>query len=162
MPTIVFRNISGTLLILTLTILLASACSGLFDDTPSLSQQALLSKLKATQTWLLVDVRSATEFRHGHLPGAINIDIRQLPRALSRLQAYQHNEVIVYCETGSRARHAIPVFKDAGFTQLELLDGDMGAWRRARLPSERGRGSPKYPPPAAAPAKPEPVAATPQ
>ena len=129
-----------------------SGCGGVFDATPSVSQQQLLEKLKQDQRPLLLDVRTVAEFSHGHIPGAVNVDIRQLQRALPRLSDYRYNEVIVYCETGSRARSAIPILRDAGFTQLLLADGDMSGWRRARLPAERGNGKPVLPQPAAAPA----------
>jgi len=147
---------------LTITALLAlllNGCGGLFDDTPSLSQQQLLDKLQQADRPLLLDVRSAKEFRSGHIPGAVNIDIRGLSGGLARLGAYRYNEVVVYCETGSRARHAIPLLKDAGFTHLLLADGDMSGWRRARLPAQRGQGEPVFPQPAPEPA-PEPAQAT--
>jgi rhodanese-related sulfurtransferase len=131
---------------------LLGGCGGAFDATPSVTQQQLLEKLTQADRPLLLDVRTAGEFKHGHIPGAVNIDIRQLQRALPRLADYRHNEVIVYCETGARARSAIPLLKDAGFTRLALADGDMSGWRRARLPAERGNGKPVLPPPAAAPA----------
>ena len=134
-----------------LLVLLTSACGGLFDQTPSLSQQALAGKLQQSDQPLLLDVRSPQEFRAGHIPGAINIDVRRLPHGLPQLSAYHHNEVVVYCETGSRARYALSILRDEGFEWLELLDGDMGGWRRARLPAERGAGSPVYPRPQAAP-----------
>lgn len=127
-----------------------SGCGGVFDATPSVTQQQLLEKLKQKDRPLLLDVRTAGEFRHGHIPGAVNIDIRQLERALPRLGNYRYNEVVVYCETGARARSAIPVLKNAGFTRLLLADGDMSGWRRARLPTERGNGKAVFPHPAAA------------
>ena len=146
------RPITLILLLGSLISIGLSGCGGVFDATPSVTQQQLLERLKQAQRPLLLDVRTAGEFKHGHIPGAVNVDIRQLQRALPRLSDYRHNEVIVYCETGARARSAIPVLKDAGFTQLLLADGDMSGWRRSRLPAERGNGKPVFPQPAPAPA----------
>ena len=134
-----------------LGLLLLTAC-GLTDDTPTITQQALIGTLNSEQRPLLLDVRSRREFQSGHIAGALNVDIRELPQRLRQLEPYRHNQVIIYCETGTRARHAIPTLKDAGFTKLALLDGDMTAWRGQRLPLKRGRGSPIIPEPAPAPA----------
>ena len=125
-----------------------SGCGGVFELTPRVTQQQLLEKLKQHDRPLLLDVRTIGEFRQGHIPGAVNIDIRQLEHALPRLSAYRNNEVIVYCETGARASSAIPMLKQAGFTHLLLTDSDMSGWRRSRLPTERGNGNPVLPQPA--------------
>ena len=150
------RHLPTLLLFAVLSIGLGG-CGGVFDATPSVTQQQLLEKLKQQDRPLLLDVRTAGEFRHGHIPGAVNIDIRQLERALPRLGNYRHNEVVIYCETGARARSAIPMLKDAGFTRLVLADGDMSGWRRSRLPAERGNGKPVFPQPAPAPAPVDPA-----
>ena len=134
-----------------LGLLLLTAC-GLTDDTPAITQQALIDTLNSEQRPLLLDVRSRREFQSGHIAGALNVDIRELPQRLRQLEPYRHNQVIIYCETGSRARHAVHSLKDAGFTNIALLDGDMTAWRHQRLPLKRGRGSPIIPEPAPAPA----------
>lgn len=151
------RHLPALLLFALLSTLLGG-CGGMFDDTPSVTQQQLLEKLKQQDRPLLLDVRTVGEFKHGHIPGAVNIDIRQLERALPRLSDYRYNEVVVYCETGARARSAIPMLKEAGFTRLALAEGDMSGWRRSRLPAERGTGNAILPQPAP---EPTPPAATP-
>jgi len=40
-------------------------------------------------------VRPEDEFRHGHLPGALNIPLPQLERRLAELPAEQ--EIVAYC-----------------------------------------------------------------
>ena len=45
--------------------------------------------------------------------------------------------MIVYCERGIRAGIAADVLKEAGFSRIEHLEGDMSGWRERGLPIER-------------------------
>lgn len=53
---------------------------------------------------LLVDVRTRAEFAAGHLEGARNMPLSELPRRLDELGAEQ--VVVVYCRSGARSARA--------------------------------------------------------
>lgn len=103
---------------------------------PTISQQDLLHRMDTKADLLILDVRTPEEFQAGHIPGAVNIPHTALPHRLEELRPYRDKEVVVYCETGVRARIAEQVLQQAGFTQVRHLQGDMRAWRRALLPQE--------------------------
>jgi len=99
----------------------------------------VLSEAPQSVAPLILDVRSAEEYAAGHIPGAVNIDYRQVTERIDSLQDYKNREVIVYCEQGVRASKAEAVLLEAGFAELRHLEGDMVAWREALLPIEVGR-----------------------
>lgn len=103
-----------------------------------ISVQTLAQKLRTQPTPLLLDVRSPQEYTDGHIPTAINMDVRSLEKRLGELAAFKASDIIVYCEHGVRVRRAEQILVKAGFKKIARLAGDMSAWRRAKLPIKRG------------------------
>ncbi len=73
----------------------------------------------------LVDVRTPFEFKSGHLDGALNIPVDQLPRRLDEIA--RDRPVVLYCRSGSRSRRAAGILAQAGVTDLHDL-GPMSAF----------------------------------
>ncbi|MCM1177807.1 MAG: rhodanese-like domain-containing protein [Bacteroidales bacterium] len=74
----------------------------------------------------LVDVRTAGEFADGHIPGAINIDVKGDDfdmRAAELLDKEQ--TVAVYCRSGARSKTAAQHLVEKGFKVYELDKGFM-------------------------------------
>jgi phage shock protein E len=82
----------------------------------------------------VLDVRSMDEFRNGHLTGAKNLSVADLPAKLDSLEAHKTGPTIVYCESGMRSARACGLLRKAGFEQLHNLSGGISAWRGANLP----------------------------
>jgi len=104
---------------------------------PAIGQEQLVDRLGAAQAPPVIDVRTPAEYRSGHIPGAINIPLQDFPRRFAELNGYRDREVVLYCETGARADYGGGWLRSQGFEELRFLDGHMGAWRRAGLPTER-------------------------
>lgn len=75
----------------------------------------------------LIDVRSAEEFAAGHLPGARNIPLDQLPARLVELSS--NDEIVVYCQSGVRSAQAIDLLRGRAFKRVEHLTGDFVEWQ---------------------------------
>ena len=69
----------------------------------------------------ILDVRTASEFKMGHIPGSTNISVDQLQKNLGRLN--KNKPVITCCASGMRSGRAARVLKENGF---EVLNG--GGW----------------------------------
>jgi rhodanese-related sulfurtransferase len=80
----------------------------------------------------LVDVRSATEYANGYIPGAMNIDLRTLPANLSEIPTDQ--QVIVYCQSGWRAALSTAVLQVLGYDNVKGFPGSYAAWTAAGEP----------------------------
>ena len=127
-----FRCLIGLAAIaLSLAVLLS--CSRSAAET-TISQADLADRIVAQRAPLILDVRTASEFASGHIPGAVNIPHSELPRRIGELEAGSDREIVVYCEVGGRAEKAASELRRAGFTAVLHLQGDMRAWRERQLP----------------------------
>lgn len=77
---------------------------------------------------VLVDVRSADEWRTGHAPSARHIPLDQLARRTSTLPS--SGTVVVMCHSGMRSAQAATMLRRAGI-DARSLRGGIVAWRRA-------------------------------
>ncbi|MCG8362905.1 MAG: rhodanese-like domain-containing protein [Pseudanabaenales cyanobacterium] len=112
------------------------ACSDGVNASGLISQADLAEQIEAKTAPIILDVRTAREYRAGHIPGAINIHYRELPERLEEVSALGGQEIVVYCERGIRANFAERTLQAAGFKSILHLDGDMVVWRANDLPIE--------------------------
>ena len=96
----------------------------------------LCATLDKNKGYILLDVRSKGEhydtsqspgYNLGHLKGAINIDIRELPNRLSEIRTYSDKPVFVYCSHSQRSRRAGKILADSGFNKVFNINGGMTA-----------------------------------
>ena len=80
------------------------------------------------QAHTLVDVRSPAEFASGYIPGAINVDVQDLPQKMTRIP--KGKPVVLYCRSGSRSSHAAHILQDAGYSDIFDL-GAVSGWGAA-------------------------------
>jgi rhodanese-related sulfurtransferase len=89
---------------------------------------------------VLPDVRSYGEFAAGHLPGARNLPLDELPSRLAELEPWKDAESVVYCQTGRRAARALDALQHAGFPHRAHLAGDLQGWLAGGRPVAAGAG----------------------
>jgi len=65
----------------------------------------------------LVDVRTAGEYRGGHLDGAVNIPLSDLPGRTRDLGS-RNKPVVVYCASGVRSSQAVRFLAQQGYEQV--------------------------------------------
>ena len=75
----------------------------------------------------MLDIRQATEHAAGHIPGAVNIELGDLPAHAG--EAPEH--AVVFCGHGERAMTAASVLARAGRRDLAVLDGGPADWATA-------------------------------
>jgi phage shock protein E len=101
----------------------------------TISQKELAGAIEAKRAPIILDVRTPAEFASGHVPGAQNVPIDTVG-AWAQSANVRDKDVVVYCERGPRAKSAQRILDDAGFLSARHLEGDMSAWRDAKLPCE--------------------------
>jgi rhodanese-related sulfurtransferase len=84
----------------------------------------------------ILDVRSAREYRRGHLPGARHLPFWQLPWRTGELLP-RDRETVLLCGHGPRAWLAGAALRRAGHRRIRTLRGHMRRWMRLGLPLER-------------------------
>lgn len=74
----------------------------------------------------VVDLRGATEFASGHVPGAENFFIGTLEDNLSKIS--KDRDVIIYCQGGDRAAIGYSLLRKHGYTNIKNYSGGMNDW----------------------------------
>lgn len=70
---------------------------------------------------LIIDLRTQENYLKGHLPGAINIPINEIPDKFDFLNKYQKKPIILYCGIGSQSKSACKVLALNGFEKIYSL-----------------------------------------
>lgn len=77
----------------------------------------------------IVDIRPEPEYRRGHIPGAINIPMHELP---SRIDEYEWgDDVVVACPVGQssiQAARLIGSYEDADADAVASMEGGYEEW----------------------------------
>jgi rhodanese-related sulfurtransferase len=94
----------------------------------------LRRKGEAAAQLQLVDVRSASEYASGHVPGAANIPLEQIEARLQDLDPVR--PLVLICQSGKRACLAAGLLAPHR-SVLHVLDGGTEAWAKAGLPTVR-------------------------
>ena len=76
---------------------------------------------------LVIDARDAGQFAKGHIPGAINMDWRQVLGKRNTIP--KDKPVLIYCNTGSLSAQAGFAMRVAGWDNLRILQGGMEEWK---------------------------------
>ncbi len=104
-----------------------------------MQQEQLLAKIKKGQPPVIIDVRSDSEYKSSHVPGAIHIPF-WTAFTTDKLDSYDKTEsIVLYCEHGPRAGISKLAMRIAGFENISYLAGHMTAWKKAGLPVERDK-----------------------
>ncbi|MBU5366607.1 rhodanese-like domain-containing protein [Enterococcus devriesei] len=93
----------------------------LFQKIPTISTQKLAERLN--QSIVLLDVRTPSEYRGGHITQAIN-------HPLNKIDSYQgkKKEVYVICQSGMRSKQAAKRLKQMGYEAINI-QGGMNRWQ---------------------------------
>ncbi|MFV1984195.1 MAG: ArsR/SmtB family transcription factor [Thiohalomonadales bacterium] len=104
------------------------------DSLEPIPREELLSRVRDGLVMVL-DVRPAEEYAAGHVPGAVNIPLRELKHRLEELDKNQ--EIVAYC----RGPHCVLAFdavaslRQQGLKARRMEDG-YPEWKTAGLPVE--------------------------
>jgi rhodanese-related sulfurtransferase len=91
----------------------------------------------------VIDVRTPGEFASGHLPGALNIPLDRLSRALPAIkEAAEGGEILVVCASGARSENACRTLAGHGVTSATLTGGT-SAWAERGHELHRPEGRPR-------------------
>lgn len=106
-----------------------------FGKVPEVSARQLDGMLRErAYAPQLVDVRTGTEWRTGHIAGSIHVPINELDARVASLRLDGARPIVAICRSAHRSIPAVRLLQKHGFSRACQLQGGMLAWRHAGLP----------------------------
>ena len=97
--------------------LLVILLSGLLLLTGCQKQMSELDKIVEENNYIIVDVRTESEFETGHVKDAINIPVETIDPSVN---LDKNKTIIVYCRSGKRSANAASMLKQYGYKVYDL------------------------------------------
>ncbi|MCD6486959.1 MAG: hypothetical protein J7K35_06515 [Syntrophobacterales bacterium] len=85
---------------------------------------------------VVLDCRTAKEFKKGHLPKAINLQRGLLEFKATKKIPNKDASIICYCKSGGRSCLSTCTLGKMGYTNVKSMDGGWKAWIKAGYPIE--------------------------
>jgi rhodanese-related sulfurtransferase len=117
------------ILVLLGTFLITSLISAQDSTTKGTISQRKFDRLLKKRNTVLIGVRTAEEFKEGHLQGAENIDVKQEDFKKRIASLDKSKRYLLYCGSGKRSLTARNIMKENGFGRVYDLKGGIEAWK---------------------------------
>jgi rhodanese-related sulfurtransferase len=92
----------------------------------------------AVDNSIILDVRDAPAFASGHMPGSINIPLRQLPQRWQELANRRSDDptrpIVCVCGGGIQSAYAVMFLRSRGLHDTLNLSGGIGRWVKEGRP----------------------------
>ena len=76
---------------------------------------------------MIIDARDAAQFSKEHIPGAVNIEWRQVLAKSGDIP--KNKSVLIYCNTGSLSAQAGFALRVSGWENVKILQGGYAEWK---------------------------------
>jgi hydroxyacylglutathione hydrolase len=89
-------------------------------------------QLSQTPDVFIIDVRTASEWNHGHISTANHMELLKFKDLITQIP--QNKKIAITCGSGFRASIAASLLQKNGFEDVANVQGGMQAWKQANLP----------------------------
>jgi rhodanese-related sulfurtransferase len=112
-----------------------------YKDITPLQADSLIKKHQGSADFVILDVRTASEFITERIDKSRNLDvyITGFDDSLAKLD--KNKSYLVYCSSGSRSPGASSKMQNKGFKSVYNMLGGLNAWKRDNLPTIKGAGT---------------------
>lgn len=106
-----------------------------FFEYNSSKVKKIIDLCKNDSDLIILDIRTPTEFKDGHLENAQNIDFygQNFSSQINNLP--KHRPIVLYCRSGSRSSSAFTMMQGMGFAVVYNLTGGINGWTSAGFPT---------------------------
>lgn len=119
------------------------------SEDPFVDADAVLDAIDDPEA-VVVDTREPGEFANGHVPGAVNLDWKELVdqetrgmKSRERVRALladrgiaPEKRVVLYCNTARRISHTFVVLRHLGYEDVAFYEGSLTDWAERGHPVE--------------------------
>lgn len=93
--------------------------------TPAAAQKKLNKR-----NVVVLDVRTPQEYKDGHLPGAVHIDVLDSVAFVNSIGKLNKNKkYVMYCKSGKRSTKASNILYENRFKHILNMEGGITAWK---------------------------------
>ena len=85
--------------------------------------QSALDMMNNETDYIIIDVRTESEYQQGHIKNAINIPNESIDESVSEILTDKDQLLLVYCRSGNRSKQAAEKLKKLGYTDLIEFGG---------------------------------------
>lgn len=108
------------IIILIIAVVIVMSLSGTNKSVIQSPNSEEISEIIQDKSVIIIDVRTAEEYKTGHVEGAINIPYDEIEKKVN----YDKEQAIaVYCRTGVRSSEAAKTLEKMGYTKIYDLGG---------------------------------------
>jgi rhodanese-related sulfurtransferase len=86
---------------------------------------------------VVLDVRSAAEYKSGHITNARHLPESEIDARTKELDKVKSKPIIVSCARGNRSVNVANRLRKLGFAEVFSLRGGIVAWQQASMPLEK-------------------------
>jgi rhodanese-related sulfurtransferase len=103
---------------------------------PMIGTEEFRKRRESDADLLVLDVRTAADFvgEQGHIEGAVNIPVEELPQRMDEIGENLEKPVAIVCRTDKRSTKAALLLTKEGFADVHIVRGGMTKWLDAGLP----------------------------
>lgn len=87
------------------------------------SMQDAVKMMQSEVGYIILDVRTPSEYAEGHIPGAINLPNESIGTADIQILPDKGQLIMVYCRSGRRSKEAAKKLADLGYTNVVEFGG---------------------------------------
>ncbi len=95
---------------------------GLFNLLKTKDINAGVRDFRSTEGAVLLDVRTAEEYREGHIDGSINLPLDRIT-AIASIVKDKSTPLFVHCLSGGRSGRAVDYLKQIGYNNVKNIGG---------------------------------------
>ena len=100
---------------------LAAAVGYTYTGRNLVSSEKAKRLIKSGKVKVVIDVRTTMEYRAGHYPKAVHIPVNKINKKTTA--NLPKKGILVYCNTGQRARFAVEKLEGLGFKEVYYIAG---------------------------------------
>lgn len=93
-----------------------------------ISAQDLLTAINGGNAPYIIDIRQATHYGQGHIPGAVNVGAADILTHVETNISNMGDNIVVVCYSGQSAAYCTSLLKLAGYTNAKSLLFGMTSW----------------------------------
>ena len=98
---------------------------GIFSFLRGHDVNAGVEEYRSTDGAVLLDVRTANEYRQGHIEGSVNLPLDKIGR-IGNLVKDKNTPLYVHCLSGARSGQAVSHLKKMGYANTKNIGGISG------------------------------------